>query len=61
MDGYLVARYLKFMGRVLRHNLAPTYHMRLFRSGKGRCEARMYDQHFFLLRSGWDAEALHGG
>ncbi|WP_342612193.1 glycosyltransferase family 2 protein [Terriglobus saanensis] len=46
MDGFLVARYLKFMGRVLRHNLAPTYHMRLFRSGKGRCEARMYDQHF---------------
>jgi len=49
MDGYLVARYLKFMGRVLRHNLAPTYHMRLFRSGRGRCEARMYDQHFICF------------
>ncbi len=45
-DGYFIARYLRFMGRILRHNLAPTWHMRLFRTGHGRCEAREYDQHF---------------
>ena len=45
-DGYFIARYLRFMGKVLRHNLAPTWHMRLFRSSAGRCEDREYDQHF---------------
>lgn len=46
LDGYFIARYLRFMGKVLRHNLAPTWHMRLFRTGAGRCEERQYDQHF---------------
>ena len=46
VDGYFIARYLRFMGKVLRHNLAPTWHMRLFRNGTGRCEDRQYDQHF---------------
>jgi glycosyltransferase involved in cell wall biosynthesis len=46
LDGYFVARYLRWMNKVLRHNLAPTWHMRLFRSGAGRCEDRHYDQHF---------------
>lgn len=45
-DGYFIARYLRFMNKVLRHNLAPTWHMRLFRTGFGRCEDREYDQHF---------------
>jgi glycosyltransferase involved in cell wall biosynthesis len=45
-DGYFIKRYLRFMNRVLKHNLAPTWHMRLFRAGKGRCELREYDQHF---------------
>jgi glycosyltransferase involved in cell wall biosynthesis len=44
--GFLIPRYLKFMGRLLRHNLAPTFHMRLFRLGATRCEIRQYDQHF---------------
>ena len=56
-DGFFLARYLRFMGRILRHNLAPTWHMRLFRTGLGRCEAREYDQHF--LCSGTTAK-LHG-
>jgi len=46
VDGYFLPRYLRFMGRLLRHNLAPTWHMRLFRTGCGRCEEREYDQHF---------------
>ena len=44
--GYTLPRYPTFMGRLLRHNLAPTHHMRLFRNGMGACEARHYDQHF---------------
>jgi glycosyltransferase involved in cell wall biosynthesis len=44
--GFLIPRYLRFMGRLLRHNLAPTFHMRLFRFGTTRCETRQYDQHF---------------
>jgi hypothetical protein len=27
----------------------PTWHLRLFRSGVGRCEDRKYDQHYYLL------------
>ena len=47
--GYFVPRYVKFLGRVLRHGgMSPTWHLRLFRSGVGRCEDRKYDQHFLL-------------
>jgi glycosyltransferase involved in cell wall biosynthesis len=50
--GYFLARYLRFLGRVLRHGgMSPTWHLRLFRTGRGRCENRKYDQHF-LLESG---------
>jgi len=45
-SGFLIPRYLRFMNRLLRHNLAPTFHMRLFRVGSARCEVRHYDQHF---------------
>ena len=57
VDGYFIARYLRFMNKVLRHNLAPTWHMRLFRTGFGRCEDRHYDQHF--LSSGRTAQLKH--
>lgn len=50
-DGFLIPRYLRFMGRLLRHNLAPTFHMRLFRAGTTRCEIRHYDQHFICSGS----------
>jgi len=50
--GYFLPRYLRFLGRVLRHGgMSPTWHLRLFRTGAGRCEDRKYDQHF-LLKSG---------
>jgi glycosyltransferase involved in cell wall biosynthesis len=48
-DGFFLQRYLRFMNRTLKHNLAPTWHMRLFRTGRGRCEQRNYDQHFYCL------------
>lgn len=51
-SGYFLPRYLCFLGRVLRHGgMSPTWHLRLFRSGTGRCEERKYDQHF-LVKSG---------
>ena len=47
--GYLVARRTVFMGRWIRHGgHYPVWHLRLFRSGRGRCEDRQYDQHFFV-------------
>jgi glycosyltransferase involved in cell wall biosynthesis len=45
--GYFLPRLLQFLGRILRHGgMNPTWHMRLFRKGEGRCETREYDQHF---------------
>ena len=49
-DGYFVPRYIRFLGRVLRHGgMSPTWHLRLFRTGVGRCEDRKYDQHYLLV------------
>ena len=46
-DGYMLRKRTVFMGRWLRWGgQYPAYHLRLFRTGKGRCEDRMYDQHF---------------
>ena len=46
-DGYIVGRKIVFWGRVLRYGaIATTWHYRLFRTGFGRCEDRLYDQHF---------------
>ena len=46
-DGYIVGRKIVFMGKVLRFGaIAKTWHYRLFRAGYGRCEDRLYDQHF---------------
>lgn len=51
-SGYFLPRYIRFLGRVLRHGgMSPTWHLRLFRTGVGRCEDRNYDQHF-ILRTG---------
>lgn len=47
--GFLIARYIRFLGRTLKHGaMSPTWHLRLFRSGGARCEERKYDQHFYL-------------
>jgi len=49
VDGYFIPRFVRFMGRIIRHGgMSPTWHMRLFRHGKGRCESRKYDQHFYV-------------
>lgn len=52
-SGYFVPRYVKFLGRVMRHGgMSPTWHLRLFRTGIGRCEDRKYDQHYLLVGPG---------
>jgi glycosyltransferase involved in cell wall biosynthesis len=46
-NGWLLGRKIVFLGAVLRFGaIAVTWHYRLFRAGKGRCEERLYDQHF---------------
>lgn len=46
-DGFIVGRKIVFLGKVLRFGgIAKTWHCRLFRRGFGRCEDRLYDQHF---------------
>ena len=48
-SGFLIARLVRFLGRTMRHGgMSPTWHLRLFRNGAGRCEERKYDQHFYL-------------
>ena len=49
-SGFLIARFVEFLGRQMRHGgMSPTWHLRLFRNGHGRCEDRKYDQHFYLI------------
>jgi glycosyltransferase involved in cell wall biosynthesis len=49
--GFLIARLVQFLGREMRHGgMSPTWHLRLFRNGAGRCEERKYDQHFYLIQ-----------
>lgn len=49
INGYLMPRLVRFLGRDIRHGgMFPTWHLRLFRRGKGRCENREYDQHFLV-------------
>lgn len=48
-DGFLFRKRTVFMGRWIRHGgHYPSYHLRLFRRSRGRCEDRMYDQHFVV-------------
>jgi glycosyltransferase involved in cell wall biosynthesis len=51
-DGYMLRKRTIFMGRWLRHGgQYPAWHLRLFRTGHGRCEDRLYDQHFVVRGS----------
>jgi len=49
VDGYLLRKRTVFMGRWIKHGAHyPSYHLRLFRKQRGRCEERLYDQHFVV-------------
>lgn len=45
-SGFLLKRLTYFMGKPLRFAGENAWHLRLFRSGHGACENRLYDQHF---------------
>ena len=48
-NGFLLRRRAVFMGRWIKHGgVYPTYHARLFRKDRGRCEDRLYDQHYVV-------------
>jgi glycosyltransferase involved in cell wall biosynthesis len=49
-DAYLLQRRTCFLGRELRFGGTVSHHLRLFRSGRARCERRLYDQHFVCDR-----------
>ncbi|MFV9506636.1 MAG: glycosyltransferase family 2 protein [Oscillochloridaceae bacterium umkhey_bin13] len=47
--GAMASRRTIFMGRAIMHGgHYPVYHLRLFRHDRGRCEDRLYDQHFLV-------------
>lgn len=47
--GFMLRKRTVFMGRWLRYGgQYPSWHLRLFRTGAGRCEDRLYDQHFVV-------------
>lgn len=49
IDGLLIRRRTEFMGRWIRYGgHYPSYHLRVFRRQRGRCEERTYDQHFVV-------------
>jgi glycosyltransferase involved in cell wall biosynthesis len=49
VDGFLLRKRTVFMGRWIKHGgQYPSYHLRLFRKDGGRCEDRLYDQHFLV-------------
>jgi glycosyltransferase involved in cell wall biosynthesis len=46
-NGLLASRRTMFMGKWIKHGgHYPTYHAIIFRKGFGKCEERLYDQHF---------------
>ena len=48
-DGFLMRRLSFFLGHPIRYgHINPSWHLRLFRAGKGQCEDRLYDQHFLV-------------
>jgi glycosyltransferase involved in cell wall biosynthesis len=49
LNGYYIPRLVHFMGRPIKYGgMFPIWHLRLIRHGQGRCEARQYDQHFYV-------------
>lgn len=49
VDGYYIGRGIKFMGQLVRHGgICRTPTLRLFRNGRGRCEALWMDEHIVV-------------
>ena len=48
-DGYMFSRRTMIFNKEVRHGgQYPNFHLRLFRTSKGRCENKLYDQHFVV-------------
>jgi len=45
-NGYYIKRRLVWMGRWIKRGYYPSWQLRLFRNGKGRCEDRSVNEHF---------------
>lgn len=49
IDGYMFSRRTMIFGKEIRHGgQYPNFHLRLFRTSKGKCEEKLYDQHFVV-------------
>jgi glycosyltransferase involved in cell wall biosynthesis len=49
VDGYIFSRRTMIFGKEVKYGgQYPQYHLRLFKTEKGRCEDKLYDQHFYL-------------
>lgn len=46
--GVALRRLITFRGKTIRHGLAQTWQLRLFRAGLGTCEARWMDEHIVV-------------
>ena len=50
VDGLLVQRRIHFMGRRIKHGaIEPSWQLRLWRNGRGRCEQRWMDEHIKVI------------
>ena len=61
IDGYMFSRRTIFFGKWIRYGgHYPNYHLRLYKTEKGKCEDKVYDQHFVvhgeteIIKSGID-------
>jgi len=49
VDGFMMPRKTIFRGQWIKHGgHYPSYHLRLFKKNKGKCEERLYDQHYIV-------------
>ncbi|OGW75109.1 MAG: hypothetical protein A2Z72_05720 [Omnitrophica bacterium RBG_13_46_9] len=49
IDGFMMSRKTIFRNKWIKHGgHYPVYHLRIFKKSKGRCEERLYDQHFIV-------------
>jgi len=58
VHGFLVCRYVRFMGGLIRHGNFPQWNLRIWRNGKAQIEQRWMDEHM-VLKTG-KAERLKG-
>ena len=50
INGFLISRRTMFMGSWIKYGgHYPTYHANMFRKGFGKCEEKLYDQHYIIL------------